>query len=103
MHEVWNKDQEDLENQFGGSEDRENPIWQAALGIQRKCIIQGSKCSIIHAFCLGVASKGSGKGLRQGFRAGVESKGSEDRGNPICQAALGFQKKCTIHGSKCKY
>ena len=57
---------------------------------------------IIQAFCLGVASKGSGKGLRQGFRAGVESKCSEDRGNPIWQAALGLQKKCTIYGSKFK-
>ena len=47
---------------------------------------------IIQAFCLGVASKGSGKGLRQGFIAGVGSKGSEDRGNPIWQADLSFQK-----------
>ena len=29
-----------------GPEGRENVIWQAALGIQRKCIIQGSKCSV---------------------------------------------------------
>ena len=43
-------------------------------------------------FCLGVASKGSWKGLRQGFRTRVESKGSEDRGNPIWQAALGLKK-----------
>ena len=42
VHGVWNKGSEDLENQFGGSEDRENLIWQAALGIHRKCIIQGS-------------------------------------------------------------
>ena len=48
---------------------------------------------IIQAFCLGVASKGSGKGLRQGFKAGVESKRSEDRGNPIWQAALGLKKR----------
>ena len=44
-------------------------------------------------FCLGVASKGSGKGLRQRFRAGVESKGSEDRGNPIKKTALGLEKR----------
>ena len=29
-----------------GSEGMENVIWQAALGIHRKCIIQGSKCSV---------------------------------------------------------
>ena len=46
VHGVWNKVSEDLENQCGGSEDRENLIWQAALGIQRKCIIQGSKYSV---------------------------------------------------------
>ena len=29
-----------------GPEGRENVIWQAALGIHRKCMIQGSKCSV---------------------------------------------------------
>ena len=29
---------------------------------------------IIQAFCLGVASKGSGKGLRQGFGAGLRAR-----------------------------
>ena len=48
---------------------------------------------IIQAFCLGGASKGSGKGLGQGFRAGVESMGSGDKGNPIWQAALGLKKR----------